>query len=1515
MKFVKKNLLFIVAFVLLLSSIIFFIYNIKADSDDNKIGIGYAEITSIQTGTEGFTNDELNYSDTSNYHVTTGYRAGNDSNADNAIVRSFDKITYNFNLGIKNKDELTNTTGLTAYSNKIVLITATVPENVAKYVVFEENGKPGETSHTYEISNISEVNGSKINTAISIYVLGAPNGTSIDPKFEIQESTNTDSNYVVTLGNAGTKHYYRYDPLKDTAYATAADFYNYLPTVVSSTENTNITLSLIEGESQKANYENKTGRFMNYILALSASGDLKGQTMPVGEITLNGSFSQTGADKPIMKPEFARLYNTQKVGEILPTVASSPYSASSIVSVDKYTRNPGKVEVSNLTDNSFTLTIKDYSMSYSYPTANADNSSVSSLYIGTYAITLFSPNILSSTGTNTDVTLSFDASSVALPNGTKALNAVSKTSTNSSYVLTDYNLKTGFYEMDGTTKLSDVNGRGAKSKGSEILYVTEFNYASTKSNEGLKEIIKIDPMAFRFMNLASDKDVDIKLYCGDKECSEVSKESFEVKFIAGDFNAANYTATNYDTLDSRIKAEDAQAITNGCTTVKDNLLTYNSDQIMNLYGGPCIKENDAKSYDRLANAVTSDGKEIILSKLVVQTKKNVKLPDNVRVVVSTKLRVRNVTDISKTYQVTTIATSSDHDSEITYYAPTVVNAGDSADVVTDPNNYQKTNYSTGAIDSSLFGESLKILGFEAKQNITVTNKKKDGKMKTNFNVIDNETIHYRITTNLNDLAQNVGADDAWYIKDLTFQVYLPNTLTYIPNEFAVNPQRVSVTSSGTILEYVIPYSKPNQAIPDIYFDAILTSSLTGNGNPITVTSALYAENINGERNDSLNVLSDLTIYGNGINNMIISLTNDTPTMIEKNSEFTYTIKAYNNTDSIINDYIILNVLPSSGDERGSTFSGKYKVHLETTSLEGAKVLCTKADSTSINEEVLDEETEYTDCSDIFNAGVYKDITAFKITNISANPHTNINDIKVTIKTEDNKYSDVYVTKAIGGSNTYMEIASNSLRYEVINRKISGKVFIDADEDGVQKGTETGLANIPVSLYKIVDDLNQELVKETTTLESGVYTFDNLDKGFYKVRFNYDNTKYDLSLRYAIEDTDRDSDAYKISEGLAEITNKHDPYTHDGVNLVDNVEVKNMDMGLINRKPFSMSIKKYITKVDLNYNGITDTKTYNNESKVLLSVRNSLKATAKVYYGFEIINDSQVAGYVDNIYEDIPEGLIFDSSDPYNEGWVLVDTKLQNTTYQNRLLNPGESLYVQIALYMPSREEAGTFLNKVTLSIKPEVKPEEVKDSNIDLDNQYAIGEGVDFAGLSWHVINTAPAGEDQMLTLLLDSRSADRNGTLGSDVYKWSNVDMQLGGTLSSVTSILEDNVICDDASGLVGGSYGGSLKGTSPCTSGQYVTSKVRLLTESEYKGLTYMNLSDYSFLHNTRSFYLQTAVNKPTQYDEYGRVTSSYVDYIKMFDTDTGSIKDVKIVPENHRYNYFRYVITVNSKYILNY
>ncbi len=79
--------------------------------------------------------------------------------------------------------------------------------------------------------------------------------------------------------------------------------------------------------------------------------------------------------------------------------------------------------------------------------------------------------------------------------------------------------------------------------------------------------------------------------------------------------------------------------------------------------------------------------EIPITKIVVQTKKGIILPDSAKVIVEINLRVRNVSDLTQTYQTVVMAKSSDYDSNVTYYSPRITNDSNS---ITNPNNYNKT---------------------------------------------------------------------------------------------------------------------------------------------------------------------------------------------------------------------------------------------------------------------------------------------------------------------------------------------------------------------------------------------------------------------------------------------------------------------------------------------------------------------------------------------------------------------------------------------------------------------------------------------------------------------------------------------------------------------------------------------------------------------------------------------------------------------------------------------------------
>ena len=76
-------------------------------------------------------------------------------------------------------------------------------------------------------------------------------------------------------------------------------------------------------------------------------------------------------------------------------------------------------------------------------------------------------------------------------------------------------------------------------------------------------------------------------------------------------------------------------------------------------------------------------------------------------------------------------------------------------------------------------------------------------------------------------------------------------------------------------------------------------------------------------------------------------------------------------------------------------------------------------------------------------------------------------------------------------------------------------------------------------------------------------------------------------------------------------------------------------------------------------------------------------------------------------------------------------------------------------------------------------------------------------------------------------------------------------------------------------------------------------------------MNLSDVSWLYGNRDYYLQTAVNIPAEYNQYGQVTTDYSGYVRYVDAGNSSVGMTSISPVN---KVFRYVITVNSKNILN-
>lgn len=1474
----KKIAIYIAILIVLLGGS-FIIYKIAKASIDNA-GIYNITMNSIETGFNLDTEDNLVTScDSEGLNCTNTYTASKDSSKDNILVKSFDKIKYNFSFDVKDLLDETND-----IENVKVNLRITLNGDDKKYVSIDEENCNSDglcvirDNSSYETTNYS----------VTLKVNNAPNGYEIHPTFTFDVEENNDDEPIVLGYNesSNTKYFYSY---KNGRYSSTGPA-NYMPTIVSSANNgVSFVLSPAYNSTQSAVYNGLDGKFNTYIVGIKMNEPVSGSYYDTNGVSFKASFTQSGTGAPIMNENWIRFYGLEIVDGIRTVSNNLPYSTSSIGEPNKYIKKPGNVNVTT-EGNDYIVTVNNYELLYDRPTMNADGSGVDGSYIATIALTSFSPRLEEDGQAiiNNTITLkNMDGTQIATSSIQNKVGEIGSseqiTSPDEIVEGVDVLTASAWYDESETVQLSLRNGgSGAVSKGTNIKYITKFKNNKTSSNQGLKEVIKFDTYAYRVMPYDDNKDISVKIKCGKEECNNISENDFEFKFITGTFDNTNYGLnTDY----SKLSTSD-QAIANSCSSI--TLSNLNRDQIQNLYGGPCIKANDGveEVYNKINDASTSDGVEIPISKVIVQTKQGTVLPDGAEVIVTVKARVRNVSDLTHNYQATTMISTSDYDSKIYYYAPTINNA-------ISPDNYIKTYYSgTTPIDSNGYiGDSLKIVNFTLRQNITVTNKNSDGSVKTKYRTVNNETITYKIETNLNDNSMNVSADDTWYIKNVFVSVKIPKTLIYIPDDDFIQPINVSEDNDATYLTYLLitpsDKIKSNMKIKDIYFKAKLSPTLSGKATEIIVQSYPYGENINGEIDTTIQSgrTAEFSIFGTGINEVIGTASiGSSGSLIEKNGTINYILNAYNNVGDPVNDYTLIDILPYNGDENGSDFTGSYTVNVTSETVGLNNIKCTSEIPSRIT---ANNETIWKDC--VNNTSDYLEgITGIKIENISIENASYMGDIIVSLKTKDNKASDKYNNKFTGFTRTSSENSSNIIEASVINRTISGSAFLDNTGDSIKDGNETYISNIPVTLYKVGNDGELKKIAETTTNENGYYEFNNLDKGRYKIRAKYDISKYDLALRYATEDINKDSDAYLIdSNGTIEISDKSE--TSKGIVLYPPTNnISNMDIGLLPKHTFGFVMNKYITRIDLSNNGNITTNTYDNLSTVSLSVVNPKRYTTKVYYGISITNNSSRAGYVNLVKEDIPYGFIFDKNYPENAGWFELDGMVGNRTLENTLINPNETVYLQIVLFLPERDEAGTFVNTASIAEITEYNPVVLKDNEYINTDQYQVGDSLRYAGINFHVIGAVPNGNEQILTLLADSNDS-MSHMASNDVYKWSNslINTYLNNEWINsyninTTSLIPFN-ICDDASGLFNENANGGIVNANSCASNIYTTSKVRLLTQAEFNTLI-NNLTDTSFLLNG-DFWLMDAVYATPgndTYNEYGELnanydTSSLVKYVK--------------------------------------
>ena len=275
--------------------------------------------------------------------------------------------------------------------------------------------------------------------------------------------------------------------------------------------------------------------------------------------------------------------------------------------------------------------------------------------------------------------------------------------------------------------------------------------------------------------------------------------------------------------------------------------------------------------------------------------------------------------------------------------------------------------------------------------------------------------------------------------------------------------------------------------------------------------------------------------------------------------------------------------------------------------------------------------------------------------------------------------------------------------------ISGTAWYDINNDGKKDDDEKRLQGVGMILLdaktaEIAKDSNGKELR-TSTNENGLYTFSNLNRGSYIAIAIYDISEYAVGTYRA--------------DGTSEIENSDfvtSTYNNEEVGATDVIEVAysntyNIDLALVSRNTFDLSLEKLISKITVT-NPKSNTRTYDfnkNLVKVELSNKNIKDTTVLVEYKIKVTNEGRIAGYASSIVDYLPEGMSFNSE--LNSDWYIgQDGNAYNTSLANTIINPGETKEITLVLTKKmTGENTGTVRN--TAEIQTSYNEYGIEDAN------------------------------------------------------------------------------------------------------------------------------------------------------------------------------------------------------------
>lgn len=511
-------------------------------------------------------------------------------------------------------------------------------------------------------------------------------------------------------------------------------------------------------------------------------------------------------------------------------------------------------------------------------------------------------------------------------------------------------------------------------------------------------------------------------------------------------------------------------------------------------------------------------------------------------------------------------------------------------------NYRKAVYKDGTLVSGHTngyqgGNSLLIISNKVGVGIQVNDMSDSGRKSVYDMDAGERTASFVVTPTMILDTANTDVSTSDIRDDVTVTVTLPDSLHYQENGVSVTPDSVTVNADGTTtIMWTFADVPVMEGVDPIVFsttigdegtvnDVVNNQSMTIQASVTSVNDVRAVTAANG--NYSETSISVIKLAASSVTKRVLQ------PLVESGQEIGFRLRYSNLSEIEAEQAVLYDILSYVKDTVGSDFSGDYRLTRITMDYSHAPKTYEQAEN-NLSVWLTEDETARTDAvRDEVLAGnldgkgfatvsgqfgdhevVFADISkedvtaiAMELGDVFGNEYVDVYFYLSPMKSngsglmedadgEVQQPGDVYANRFYQNSqNQAAVVISNVVEARVVNRVISGLVWVDKDHDGVQDAEDL-FEGAGIQLYRTTpsgfDDKGDSVSYEGMTLYSaydvfgkpvdmmrtgkdGQYVFDYLEAGTYVVVVS-DTDGYYLTDKDTGEDDSVDSDATSADDG-------------------------------------------------------------------------------------------------------------------------------------------------------------------------------------------------------------------------------------------------------------------------------------------------------------------------------------------------------------------------------------------------